>query len=206
MIAEITPLVQAADTRVWRSAAMAHAVGAVVSAGVLGLILGAGGGILGVFATQLTRIQIAGIGTGVAALILVACAAREAGLVRIPMPSLHRQTPQWFKREFGPVWSGLLWGADLGQGWTTHILYTGYYGLVAWAILGANPATSAIAFAAFGLGRALPVIVAGLRTHRDPTSVSRMFLLRQPVLQQLNAVGLALTGVLLLRAAFLGTA
>ena len=149
--------------------------------------------------TLLALAVSASVLTTTAGLGLLACALRDAGVLGVGLPTLQRQTPQWLKRPFGPVWGALVWGIDLGQGWSTHILYTGYYGLVGWALLHATPTHSALVFAAFGLGRALPVVVAGA-WNSPSSSVVRRYLFQQPLLQRANAVALAVTGAFLIAA------
>lgn len=192
MIGEITPLVQAAGRRTWSKAAIAHVAGAASSAAFLGLLLGSAGLLLG-----LDR-SMPGTGVLIGATLL-ACSLRDAGVTRVRLPSLHRQTPRWFRAQFTPIWYGLLWGADLGQGWTTRILFTGYYGLVLWAVLSADPRAAALVLGAYGLGRVLPVLVAGLRDLR-PAQVIAMPIFQQPLLQQVNAAALALAGAFFIAA------
>ena len=198
MIGEITTLVKVANRMTWGVAVLAHAVGAIASAALLGLMLGVLGilarGALGGMLPATFLPLIAALG-GAA---LVASALREGGVVSIRLPTLQRQTPQWIKRQFGLVWSALLWGADLGQGWTTHILYTGYYALVLWAVVHATPGHSALVFAAFGLGRALPVLVAGAGARARSGVAHPLRLTQQPLLQRVNAIVLALTGAFLM--------
>ncbi|MGH2410842.1 MAG: hypothetical protein ACRDGS_10815 [Chloroflexota bacterium] len=83
------------------------------------------------------------------------------------LPTTHRQTPAWFRSAFGPQWSAFAWGADLGLGWTTYVTFSGYYGLVLWALLLSSPVHGSMIVGAYGLGRALPVVGAGLGCHRD---------------------------------------
>lgn len=155
MIGKITPLVQAAGRRTWSAAASAHALGSTLSGAVLGLILGGIGLAIGAGHWGQSTAIIGGV-------LLFACALRDAEVLRLSLPSLKRQTPSWCKCALGPAGGGFVWGLDLGQGWTTHILFTGYYGLVLWTVLDAAPFLGAVALGCYGLGRALPVVVAGL--------------------------------------------
>ncbi len=127
------------------------------------------------------------------------CALRDAGIGRWALPSLDRQTPRWFRHQFSPTWGSLLWGTDLGRGRTTRILFTGYYGLIVWIVLRANPAIGALLLAIYGFGRALPVLVAGIFARRrrlDELYAWSIF--QQSLLLQLNAIALAVIGGCLL--------
>ncbi|MGH2588247.1 MAG: hypothetical protein ACRDJE_25285, partial [Dehalococcoidia bacterium] len=126
---------------------------------------------------------------------LIVCALRDAGVGRWPAPSLQRQTPRWFRDVFGSTWGSFAWGADLGQGWTSHVLYTGYYGLLVWTVLLGQPLEGALLLAGYGLGRALPVLVAGVVAPRtDPGAFLISPYRRQAMLQQLCAAVLAFAG------------
>src|SRR5438046_4800119 len=121
MIGQITPLVQAAK-RTWLSSIAGHLAGATLAAGALGLVLGIAGRIVGFDRWE----QPGGVAGGV---VFLACALRDAGIVGWPLLALRRQTPKWYQCAFGPTGGAFLWGADLGLGWTTLIIFSGYYGL-----------------------------------------------------------------------------
>lgn len=187
MIGEITPLVEAASRRTWLATVIPHILGSTISAGVLGLVLATLGQLAGV-----SRWPAVGL---VGGLVLVACSMQDAGMVRWAMPSLNRQTPRWFRGSFSPPWCGLLWGLDLGQGWTTHILFTGYYALVLLAVMLSEPVVGALLMASYGFGRGLPVLVTGIvAIRRRQNSIGTLPIFNQPFLQHANAVVLALTG------------
>lgn len=194
MIGEITPLVKVAGRRTWIAAVSAHIIGAAGSGALLGAMLGGLG-------TAVRGSFVPGV---MVASALLASSLRDAGLTPVRLPSVDRQTPRWLASHFTPVWTALLWGADLGQGWTTRVLFAGYYGLVLWAILAGDVASAAVVLAAYGLGRALPVLVAGTFGADIPYSQLRSWLIfRQPLLQQLSAVALAMAGTFLLTAHYL---
>lgn len=179
MIGQITPLVQAAR-RVWITAVVGHIVGATLSASLLGFVLGACGLI---FRANQWALPLDVLGGSV----LLLCALRDGDIWPWPLLTLHRQTPAWFLGVFGPLWGAFAWGADLGQGWTTNIVFTGYYGLLLWAIASGSPTLGAVLLGAFGLGRALPVLVVGLvRRDNELNAIAPLHLVR-PV----NAVALA---------------
>src|SRR5947209_5773605 len=154
MIGEITPLVKEAGRRAWVKAIVAHTIGATLSGAVLGFALGC----LGLAA----RTHAWGsVSAALSAAVFLVCAAAGSPLLALRLPSFRRQTPSSWRCALGDTWGPFAWGLDLGQGWTTAINYAGYYGVVAWSFLRGEPAISAATVAAFGLGRAIPVILAG---------------------------------------------
>lgn len=193
MIDQITPLVKEAGIRTWLSAATSHLVGSAFSGGLLGFVLGTVGLAIGLGRWK----SIAG---DLVALVLLLAALRDAGIVKLSLPSLKRQTPVWFPRVFGTRMGTFAWGLDLGQGWTTLISFTGYYALIVIALLNASPIQGALILCVYGLGRALPVILAGLNSQSDVSVLAHWYLLRQTILYRLNAAGLAfIVGYLLAR-------
>lgn len=192
MIGQITPLVKVAGRRDWLAAVAAHIAGCSLSASVLGMVLGTVG-------------LIAGLGRQVAisellvSAIFAGCALRDAGLVRWRLPSLQRQTPKWALCVYGRRWGAFAWGIDLGQGWTTRCLLSGYYALVLWAVLNGSPAQGAMVLASYGMGRGLPVWMMGMFADRcDVGALARWHGRRLPIIQQVDAAVLAFAAGLLL--------
>jgi hypothetical protein len=90
------------------------------------------------------------------------------------------------------MWGALVWGIDLGQGWTTFISFSGYYGLVVWSILAGKPYVGVFALGAYGLGRALPVVVAGaFATRLDLGVLGSAYIVRLPLIRRMNSLALA---------------
>jgi hypothetical protein len=188
MIGQITPLVKVAGLRTWTLAVFAHLIGALLSAALLGYFLG----LLGMLAVP-QPVRARGLLLG--GLVCLICAALEFGPGRPYLPTMRRQTPQWFRDEFGAIWGAFAWGVDLGQGWTTWIQSAGYYALLAWSLLLADPQRGAVLFAAFGLGRAAPVVAKGLTmTGRDLSRVSYISPVTEQVLKLASASALAFVG------------
>lgn len=185
MIAQITPLVQAAGRRTWLSATASHMLGSALSGSFLGFILGAVGLAIGLE-------RWIPLTTWVLVFVLLFCGLRDAGIVKWRLPSLRRQTPAWCPRVLGMCWGAFAWGVDLGQGWTTLISFAGYYVLVLWAVLNASPIQGVLLLGAYGLGRALPVFVAGLKLQKaNIASRSIWHVEHQSMLYKINAAALA---------------
>ncbi len=94
----------------------------------------------------------------VAALVALAAAAGEARGARI-VPQVRRQVPEsWRRRMPLPLAAGL-YGVLLGLGFTTFILSFAVWALAGMSVALGDPALGLMAGLAFGVGRALPVIV-----------------------------------------------
>src|SRR5712692_4631184 len=147
MVGKITPLVQVAAWRSWTAASSLFLVGAVLASAASGWVFGAAGGLLG-----LARLGPALL---IVAAVLLAEAVLDSGLTPWQGPHLARQTPSWFECQFGITWSSLLWGLDLGLGWTTQSCFGTYFGAVALVIWAGAPAWGALALGAYGVGKGL---------------------------------------------------
>jgi cytochrome c biogenesis protein CcdA len=193
MIGEISPLVKAAGRRTWFAAVVSHSLGATGSAALLGGALGA----IGVSLALHDFLPVASVG----GVVLLGAALRDARLISLPLPSLERQTPHWFKTQFAPTWRSFLWGADLGQGWTTRIAFTSFYALTLIALLQPEVATSVMVVAAFGLGRSLPVFAAGsIGAMRSFRELRKWAPFDEDYLRRVNVFALAAIGTILVLA------
>src|SRR6266545_3712471 len=142
MVETFTPAVCGSRRR-QRLALTGFAVGAVAASALVGAALGAVGALLG---TQLAFL--------VAALALLA-AAREAGIVRLPLPQLRRQVPERWRSELPlPVWS-VGYGIGLGLGFLTFQPVATFWVACAAAVALGKPLAAGLCFAAYGAGRAL---------------------------------------------------
>src|ERR671939_27046 len=98
--------------------------------------------------------QVALVAAGVA---LVA-AAREAGLVSLPLPQLRRQVPERWRCELPlPVWS-VGYGAGLGAGFLTFQPVATFWIACAAAVALGRPPVAAVCFALYGAGRAVMTV------------------------------------------------
>lgn len=131
-------------------------------------------------------------------LIVVAAAAalyalHHLGVVRLPIPSLRWQVPVRWR---GSDWRGLVafaYGVGLGVGLLTHVQTASLYCAALLAALSANPATAGFVMGAFGLGRAVPLIVFVWRAK----SAERAYALNDAVLRYGASMATA-NGIMLL--------
>jgi hypothetical protein len=129
-----------------RLALVAFAAGAVAAAAALGATLGAIGG------TIPRQAAFAAL-----AIVALLGAAREAGLVRFPIPESRRQVPEHWRRRLPlPVWSAG-YGALLGAGVGTFQPVITFWVACAGALALGSVTAAAVCLALFGAGRALMV-------------------------------------------------
>lgn len=170
------------------------ALSAVAAAAALGLALGLLGAALGG-----ERAVLAAAG-----LALVA-AAREAGLVRFPVPQARRQVPERWRFELPlPLWSSG-YGAGLGAGFFTFQPVSTYWVACAGALALARPLPAALCFSLYGAGRAL-MVVWPRRQEADPTAAVERLVTRRGALLRANVVALLACAVLLAAAPAAGGA
>jgi hypothetical protein len=142
MVETFTPAVCGSRRR-QRLALAGFAVGAVAASALVGAALGAAGALLGA--------QLAFVVAGFALL----AAAREAGIVRVPLPQLRRQVPERWRAELPlPVWS-VGYGIGLGVGFLTFQPVATFWVACAAAVALGKPLAAGLCFAAYGAGRAL---------------------------------------------------
>lgn len=130
-----------------------HGLGYAVGAVMLGVLLGAIGGIVGFggFAT--------GFGLGVLALIGLAYGAHQLDFLRVPYPQRRAQVPHDARQRF-PKWVvGGLYGLSLGLDYLTYVQTPLLYMMTAAAILTGNIPEAIAIIALFNLGRYLPVAI-----------------------------------------------
>jgi len=151
MVETITPVVYGGRAR-WAGAVGVHAAGAAMTAAVFGAALGWLGGALG-----------APFGRAGVALIALAALVYAAGTlpwVRVPVPALRRQVPDWWRTFYPPFVTSFLYGAGLGIGFLTF-LPTGALVVVSLAaVLSGSAVTGAALVGVFGAARGLSAITA----------------------------------------------
>ena len=94
----------------------------------------------------------------VAALIALAAAALEATGTPI-VPQIRRQLPEHWRRVMPMPVAAALYGGLLGLGFTTFVLTFGVWAIAAISFAVGEPAIGIGIGAAFGVGRALPIVV-----------------------------------------------
>jgi hypothetical protein len=167
---------------------------ALASAALLGLVLGFAGSLLGAERAVLAA----------AALALLA-AAREAGLVRLPLPQARRQVPERWRFELPlPVWA-TGYGAGLGAELFTFQPVSTFWVACAGAVAVASPVTAALCVSLYGAGRAL-MVVWPRRREADATAAVERLVGKRGALLRANTVVLVACGILLAAAPAAGGA
>lgn len=184
MIETISPAVCGSRRR-HRLALACFALGALCASFALGALLGLAGTLLGAERAVLA----------VAALALVA-AAREAGLLRIPVPQLRKQVPERWRASLPlPVWT-FGYGAGLGAGFVTFQPFATFWVACAAAVALARPLPAAVCFAFYGLGRAL-MVAWPHRSGEDPTEGVERLVRHRRALAGANVLALVACAALL---------
>ena len=128
----------------------------------------------------------------VAAAIAIAAAVAEARGTRI-VPQIRRQLPQHWRWTMPMPLAAALYGVLLGLGFTTFVLSFGVWALAGISLALGDPAAGLVIGAAFGVGRALPVVVVAPVVDR-PLGVRCIELMAErPVLYRLFRLGDAVT-------------
>jgi hypothetical protein len=158
---------------------------AVATAATLGLALGALGSALGARQAVLAA----------AALALLA-AAREAGIVRFPLPQARRQVPERWRFELPlPVWA-TGYGAGLGAGFFTYQPVSTFWVACAAALALGRPLPAALCLSLYGFGRA-GMVAWPRRRGDDPTAAVERLAGRRGAILRANVAALVACGVLL---------
>lgn len=184
MVETLTPAGCGSRQR-YRVAIVLFSLGAIGAAAALGALLGAAG-------SSLDRSAALAV---VAVLALIA-GAREAGILRMPVPELRRQVPERWRREWPLAAWSLGYGAGLGVGVLTHQVVWTFWVAAAGALALGDPLVSAACLMPFGLGRALMVILP-TRGGRDGSASVGRLVERRRLLRPVNAGALLLAAALL---------
>jgi hypothetical protein len=94
----------------------------------------------------------------VAATIAIAAAVAEVRGTRI-VPQIRRQLPEGWRWTMPMPLAAALYGVLLGLGFTTFVLSFGVWALAGISLALGDPAAGLVIGAAFGVGRAIPVVV-----------------------------------------------
>ena len=192
MVETFTPAVCGSKRR-QRIALAGFATGAIAVSALVGALLGALGALIG----RELALVVAGLA--------ILAAAREAGLLPIPLPQVRRQVPERWRVELPlPLWS-IGYGAGLGAGFLTFQPVATFWVACAAALALANPAAAAACFAAYGAGRAV-MAAWPRRGHVDPTEAVESLVRRRRLLLVGNVAALLVCAGLLAAAPSAGAA
>jgi sulfite exporter TauE/SafE len=137
-----------------------HLMSYVAGSALLGCALGAlGGGLRAAVPHQWQGAHVLLI-TG---LVSVLYSLRELELLRVPAPKVMRQVPVRWRLLRPPRQRALLYGLELGVGFTTYVTATTFYVASLWAFLVGSVRLGLLVMAAYGVGRAVPMLWMGRR-------------------------------------------
>jgi hypothetical protein len=192
MVETFTPAVCGSKRR-QRIALAGFAAGAIGVSALVGALLGGLGALIG----RELALLVAGLA--------VLAAARETGLLRVPLPQMRRQVPERWRVELSlPVWS-VGYGAGLGAGFLTFQPVATFWVACAAAVALASPVAAAACFAAYGAARAFMAAWPG-RGHPDPTEAVESLVRRRRFLLVGNVAALLVCAGLLAAAPSAGAA
>jgi len=169
-----------------------HRVGLCCTAFATGCCFG---GVATFVVLALLGSRIGGVAVAVAAGIALAAAIAEVRNAPVA-PQIRRQVPERWRRVLPlPVAAGL-YGILLGLGFTTFVLTFVVWAVAALSFAIGDPVVGAVAGAAFGVGRALPVVVVAPLLDRPAGTAALTAMSERPVLlrraRRADALALAL--------------
>ncbi len=187
MVETISPVVYGTRTR-WAGAVALHAVGAAATAAAFGAAVAAAGALLGAPWGRAGAVILAGVA--------VVYVVRELTGVRIPVPQLRRQVPDWWRTYFGRPLASFLYGAGLGVGFLTFLGHGTLVVVTVGAASTGRPLMGALVMAPFGLARGLaPLVAAGSKAPEDGARlVDRLSSMSGRLRSGLNASALVAVG------------
>jgi hypothetical protein len=195
MVETISPVVYGTRTR-WAGALTLHAAGAAVAAAAFGAVAAAAAALLGAPWGRAGGVIL----VSAAGLYLV----RELTGIRVPVPQLRRQVPDWWRTYFGRPLAAVLYGAGLGVGFFTYLAHGTLVVVTIGAASTGRPMVGALVMAPFGLARGLAPLV-GVRSQQPEDGrrlVDRLSSTSGRVRNGLNALALAAVVVVAAAAAW----
>jgi hypothetical protein len=188
MVETISPVVYGTRTR-WAGAVALHAAGAAATAAAFGAGVAAAGALVGAPWGRAGAVILAGVA--------VLYIARELTGVRIPVPQLRRQVPDWWRTYFGHPLAAFLYGAGLGVGFLTFLGHGTLVVVTVGAAASGRPLLGALVMTPFGLARGLaPLVGAGSKAPEDGARiVDRLSSMSGRLRSGLNAAALIAVAV-----------
>lgn len=155
MIATIGSLVQETTNRLrWLLATVLYVSGCIGTALILGTILGWLGHVLPF--TNERGVNV--LAQSLIGILAIGYALSDMNFVRLPRPYIMFAVPlSWWQR-WRPYGAALAYGAALGLGLTTYVLFAGVYFLFVWCFIQGNPAYGAMLMGTYGAARALTIL------------------------------------------------
>ena len=153
MVETISPVVHGGRNRTYWMAMSLHTLGATLSAALLGAGLGALGGLVGA--------PYGETGLYVVAAVALVYLLREAVGLPIPIPSLRKQVPAWWRTFYSRNTTALLYGLGLGVGYFTYLSYGTFVVVSVAVVMGGDALAGALVVGCFGLARSVAVALAG---------------------------------------------
>ncbi len=151
MVETITPAVHGGRRSLfWRDVAL-HTLGATLSAGLFGAVLGLLGKLLGAPWGDAGLVALAVI-AGVYLL-------REAFGLPVPLFDRKRQVPEWWRTFYSPPTAAFLYGVGLGIGFMTFLSYGTFPVAATAALASGDPFVGAVICGMFGAARGLSIAV-----------------------------------------------
>jgi cytochrome c biogenesis protein CcdA len=188
LLGALTPLVQRRNGyRHWLIAATAYTIAGSISSGITGFAIGEIGSWW--ITAKLDRLFLALV---LPALAIIS-AARDLGLVRFPVPERKVQTESVWMDQFGPLQAAVMWGFHLGFGFTTRVMYMGFWLLLVSIVALRSATWGAALMGIYWLGRAVPVWLAPLHVSSAEDSVGTVIMSRaltsRPLFRMLQIIG-----------------
>lgn len=198
MVGTIIPIVHGESIEGRRSyrALWLYACAMLAGGALTGLVVGYSGQMAGMEALGGLRSPLLLLGM---ALLYLLLSGRELGVWRFPMPQPRWQVPRHWQVALGRPMAVLAYGAILGSGVFTAISSGSFYPLLMWPAVLGSPAIGLAGFAAFAIGRTIPVIALVKGAGSVETAWRWVPLLDgcHPIMKVVNAVAMAASGGLM---------
>lgn len=204
MVGSILPIVYAEyeERKVGKQAAviLIHTLGCLAGAAWIGSLLGTIGMAIPWHTVSARQEVVTLMVTGAVSALY---STHELGFIRAPVLSSRWQVPRGWTTQLPPKVTALAYGIGLGIGVATAIPVATFYVIIIWAMLVGSPLLGALILAAFGLGRALPLVLMGSWLQNGDESVRLLRVLHrwQPTVHLLNGLALDSAGFALLMTA-----